>query len=88
MWAGVLSCFDKASSRASKPQVPPNPLPRMMASKPSHYAIPSRFGRVFRIGLPTEPERREYCRRLSARPGYSKKAPPLPTLTSTRSLAP
>jgi integrase len=30
---------------------------------------PSRFDRVFRVGLPAEAERREYCLRLLARPG-------------------
>jgi SpoVK/Ycf46/Vps4 family AAA+-type ATPase len=32
---------------------------------------PSRFDRVFRIGLPAEAQRREYCLRLLARPGVA-----------------
>jgi SpoVK/Ycf46/Vps4 family AAA+-type ATPase len=32
---------------------------------------PSRFDRVFRVGLPAEAQRREYCLRLLARPGVA-----------------
>lgn len=35
---------------------------------------PSRFDWVFRVGLPAEDERREYCRRLLARPGMVENA--------------
>ena len=34
---------------------------------------PSRFDRVFHVGLPTEAERREYCRRLLSRSGLLKR---------------